>query len=64
MTAQIARRTFLGLAAASLAACRPAAEETASSEESKKAASAFIAKTATQPGIQKLPSGVLYKVIH
>ncbi|MFA5601345.1 MAG: FKBP-type peptidyl-prolyl cis-trans isomerase, partial [Phenylobacterium sp.] len=32
-------------------------------EASKKQAEAFIAKTAAEEGVQRLPSGVLYKVV-
>jgi peptidylprolyl isomerase/FKBP-type peptidyl-prolyl cis-trans isomerase FklB len=49
-------------AALALAACnRP--DDGPALEAAKKQAEAFIAKTAAEPGVQKLPSGVLYKVV-
>lgn len=56
------RRILIALTAAlALAACNRG--ETAAPEAAKKEAAAFIAKTAAEPGVQKLPSGVLYKVV-
>jgi FKBP-type peptidyl-prolyl cis-trans isomerase len=56
------RRTLLALSAAlALAACNRGGGATAPAE--KKAAEAFLAKTAQEAGVQKLPSGVLYKVV-
>ena len=62
MTAPIVRRIVLALAVVGLSACAPR-EEAAAPAENKKAADAFIARTATEAGVQKLPSGVLYKVV-
>ena len=56
------RRLLIALTAAlALAACNRG--DTAAPEAAKAEAEAFIAKTAAEPGVQKLPSGVLYKVV-
>lgn len=57
------RRILIALTAAlALAACNRG-ESAAAPEAAKQEAQAFITKTAAEPGVQKLPSGVLYKVV-
>src|SRR5688572_15668170 len=52
------------IAAAALVACnRGGAAESGTAPAEKAAAQAFMTKTAAEPGVQKLPSGVLYKVV-
>lgn len=48
--------------ALALAACNRA-DDGPALEAAKQEAEAFITKTATEEGVQKLPSGVLYKVV-
>ncbi len=60
------RRTFIvaaALASVALAGCGPKRPDPALLEANATAAAAFMATTAKEAGIQKLPSGVLYKVV-
>jgi peptidylprolyl isomerase/FKBP-type peptidyl-prolyl cis-trans isomerase FklB len=59
------RTTLIALSAVlALAGCnRGGAEEAGTAPAEQKAAEAFMTKTAAEPGVQKLPSGVLYKVV-
>jgi FKBP-type peptidyl-prolyl cis-trans isomerase len=58
---------FAGFAALSLAACGQSMDRTkedpALLEANLKAGEAFLDKTAKEPGVVKMPSGMLYKVI-
>ena len=57
-------RILVALAAVlALAACKPAPKPT-DTKASAAAAAAFMAKNAKAPGVQTLPSGVQYQVIH
>lgn len=59
------RRTFLVAAPAFvLAACGKTPADPAMLESNAAKAAEFMAKTAKEPGVKALPSGVLYKVIH
>jgi FKBP-type peptidyl-prolyl cis-trans isomerase len=49
----------IAIAALALMGCQPKAPAPDQSAPSK----AFLAKTATEPGVQALPSGLLYKVV-
>lgn len=60
------RRTLVvGLMGLALAACnrQPAEADPALIQANGASAAAFMEKTAKEPGVQKLPSGVLYKII-
>lgn len=58
------RRTLLAAAPALvLAACGKKAADPAMLEQNAAKAAEFMAKTAKEPGVQALPSGVLYKVV-
>ena len=59
------RRTLIVVALASLAlaGCGPKKPDPALLAANATAATAFMAKTAQEPGVQRLPSGVLYKVV-
>jgi FKBP-type peptidyl-prolyl cis-trans isomerase FklB len=56
------RSVLLGLSGLILAACGKKAVDPAVLGENAAVAQAFMEKTAKEPGVQKLPSGVLYKV--
>ncbi|MFC3068017.1 FKBP-type peptidyl-prolyl cis-trans isomerase [Phenylobacterium soli] len=63
------RRAILALAgvfalAGALAACHgPAKPDPAKLSQANAEAQAFMAKTAAEPGVQKLPSGLMFKVV-
>jgi peptidylprolyl isomerase/FKBP-type peptidyl-prolyl cis-trans isomerase FklB len=55
------RTLMVALAALSLAACHPKAQQAA---DQSAAAKAFLANNAKQPGVVTLPDGLQYKIVH